>query len=471
MYVGDACLTSVADDLFRVRFENQLGLTTLQPYASGRPLSTALHIEVISPKFSTPERHLDFFRTLLDDLFARAARLPFTVSAVTARRVAESIRPPTSLFVLHFLCQHAAALQTALLIVCAAPHRRLRDRSESVLLAQASEVDVDVLDRILRAPEEWVRGSGFPLADWLHGFAPGRVWQRQPEETFDTPENRFVLDFLRQLLAVVEMLPSQPWWPSVPQPRQNTLRRLQSFLRQAIHHQMFATVGALHQIPSASQVLLRREGYRELLVLWQMFHHARRPLFAALQQAIAVRDVAKLYEMWAFFALAEEIAPLLDASPVIEMKLSDESGLGFNAEARFGAAAKLIYNRTWSPVSERWFSYSVPFRPDFTWVQDGRAEVVFDAKFRLDRFVPEGIEDDGSVEATARRADLHKMHTYRDALGIRAAVCVYPGNVSIFYDQRGQRGPDLNLRDLLLSNRSGVGALAMNPVTIAAKVG
>ena len=77
-------------------------------------------------------------------------------------------------------------------------------------------------------------------------------------------------------------------------------------------------------------------------------------------------------------------------------------------------------------------SYSVPLRPDFTWKRNGQAEVVFDAKFRLERLDIAG-EDDGSPETTAKRADLYKMHTYRDALGVRAAVAVYPGNETVLY--------------------------------------
>lgn len=278
--------------LFCVRFENQLGLAVVQPFAGQHPLCAPLHVEVISPKFHTPARHFAFLRTLLDDLFARAARLPFTISAPTGRSVTEAIRPPTPLFVLHFLCQYAPALKTAMVTIQAAPHRQLCDFSDFVPLAQATEADADVLISILHTPEQLAPARGFLLAKRLKGYAPVQVWQRRPEETFDTPENRFVLTFLQQVLAAAEELPSQSWWCNVPSERQLAVRQVATLLRQAIRYPMFDDVGPMHRFPASSQVLLRREGYRDMLALWQVFNHARRPLFEPLHKAMDVRDIA-----------------------------------------------------------------------------------------------------------------------------------------------------------------------------------
>ena len=400
--------------------------------------------------------HLGFFRRLLEDLFARAARLPFTFSGPTSRSVSEALRPPTPLFTLHFLCQHAPRLRTALAIIQAAPHRRLADYPAVVPLAEAAEADADVLISILHTPQEWVPAGGFPLAERLQGHAPARVWQRRPEETTDTPENRFVLAFLRQVLTAAEVLPTQRWWGNVPSDRQATVRETATLLRQAILHPMFDEVGPLHHLPLASQVLLRRDGYRDLLELWQMFHQARRPLFGQFQQAMEVRDIATLYETWAFFALVEEIAIQVGESPAIDLRLSDERGLEQRAEARFGSAGKLVYNQQWP-------GYSGPLRPDFTWVRGDEPKVVLDAKFRLERADFEAGEDEDTPQAIARRADLYKMHTYRDALRVRAAVAVYPGDKSCFHGSSRERREDVTLRDILCGDLAGIGALAMQP--------
>ncbi len=266
-------------------------------------------LEVISPKFPSVEQHVEFLSALLDDLFARAARLPFAVSADTARGVVDVPAPPTPLFTLHFLLQHARALREAAGVVVARPHRRLADRPEFVPLAAVSEADPDVLLDVLTSPERWVRASGFPLATKLRGHAPSEVWQRRPEETLDTPENRFVKAFLRDLLFAAESLPRQPWWRQVSADRQRVIHETESMLRLTLAQPMFTEVGDLRRIPSSSRVLLRREGYRELLDAWRLFNLARRPFFGHLQRAIDLRDIATLYEVWCFFALVEEIQP------------------------------------------------------------------------------------------------------------------------------------------------------------------
>ncbi len=107
----------VSHGRFKVRFENQLGISQLQPYVGSQPLSEPLYVEVISPKFPTPSEHCAFYRRLLEDLFARAARIPFAASALTARGVTESLRPPSPLFVLDFLCCWGQMLRTALAAV------------------------------------------------------------------------------------------------------------------------------------------------------------------------------------------------------------------------------------------------------------------------------------------------------------------------------------------------------------------
>ena len=132
----------VTDSLFRLRFDSQLGFARVQPFdTNGRPLRPPLQVEVLSAKFPGLAQHLGFLRTLLDDLFQRAARLPFTFSAPTARGVVESLRPPTPLFVLHFLVEYGPELAVALTTVQGAPHRKLVDRREYVPVAEVSDVE------------------------------------------------------------------------------------------------------------------------------------------------------------------------------------------------------------------------------------------------------------------------------------------------------------------------------------------
>ena len=176
----------------------------------------------------------------------------------------------------------------------------------------------------------------------------------------------------------------------------------------------------------------------------------------ALDDAMRVRNVAELYEIWVFFALVDQIGVLLGQEAELELALTGEGGLAWSARACFGDAGLLAYNKYGS-------SYSVPLRPDYTWIRDGQAEVVLDAKFRLSPTALQSVEDQDTEEARVNRADLYKMHAYRDALGVRAAVAVYPGEAPVFYGTDGTKRDEFTLSDLLESGTSGIGALAMRP--------
>ena len=417
--IGSTWQDPITSGLFLLRFENELGLTALQAFGGDSPVGAPLHVEVISRKFPDLSSHVTFLRSLLDDLFARAARLPLALAAPVGRAVVESLRPPSPIFTLHFLSQYAAALRAALAVIQASPHRQLRDRSGMVPIAEAAEADIDVLVGALRTPRGWVPAWGFPLAEKLGGRLPARVWQRLPEETYDTPENRFLLAALRAFLTAAEGLPAQPWWDDVPPDRRETVRAVGGLLRRVVAQPLFSEVGPQHHFPATSRVLLRRDGYRDVLALWQVFRHARRPLFAPLRHAMDVRDIATLYEVWAFFALVEEIAVAVEQTPGVELRGTDATGLGWNATARFGTTGSLVYNR-----SERSYS-GILMRPDFTWVPTIGSAVALDAMFQLTR--AEGHPDETApAETRVTHDDLYRMHAYRDTLGVQRRSCCTP---------------------------------------------
>ncbi|MBN1921824.1 MAG: DUF2357 domain-containing protein [Anaerolineae bacterium] len=458
--VGQSYVGPVVGTWYNLRFENQVGLASVQPYAAGKALSSQLWLLVCSRKFPTPEAHSAFFHNLLEDLFERALQLPFVVSSTTAQNVTETLRPPTPLFTLHFLCQYGPRLSAALNTIQAFPHRLLTDTILQVPIAEVAYVDDNTLTDILHNPDRWQRTQAQVLvANQMQGYAPSMVEQRCAEESFDNPENRFVKHFLHQILLAAEQLPMQSWWSRVSRERQQLVRQVSTIVRQVLAHPMFVEVGQMHQLPFSSQVLLRSAGYRDLLDLWQRFQQARRPLFAALQQAIEVRDIATLYEIWTYFALVDKIAKglQLKAPPVIELEFTTEQGLVEGAVANFGNGRTLVYNRKF----RRPLSYSVPLRPDFTLMWGKQPEVVFDAKFRLEQLPHDGEES--SPVATAERTDLYKMHTYRDALGVRAAVVLYPGTETLFYHCDSRKCESLSLVEIVTQPVSGIGALPLSP--------
>jgi predicted component of viral defense system (DUF524 family) len=231
------------------------------------------------------------------------------------------------------------------------------------------------------------------------------------------------------------------------------LQTLREFVRFLRADPLFADVGELEIFPASSQVLLRRDGYRECLQVYRLLHIARAPIFDRLQDAIDNRRIDQLYEFWCFFKLAEMLAEILGNGqrPYFSTLESDEGGLRHGLSAELGNGYQLFYNRTFSHGKGSGRSYSVSLRPDFSLfslmkdeqMKDEQLLVVFDAKFRFDerdiqpnQLLEEEMDDaqqEGDTERLAKHADICKMHTYRDALQCRAAAVIFPGTEAVLY--------------------------------------
>jgi hypothetical protein len=177
------------------------------------------------------------------------------------------------------------------------------------------------------------------------------------------------------------------------------------------------------------------------------------------------RDVATLYEYWAFIQLSQVVAELVgqtfDMSPLVRsrpdgltvgIRTGIETVLSGVVE-RFDRRMKveLCFNRTYRIGGARVASWTRPMRPDYSLLispADGESATFesivlhFDAKYRVD-FVREifgaddgdnanGLHEPANLErGGALRSDLLKMHAYRDAIHRTAgAYVLYPGGDS-----------------------------------------
>jgi predicted component of viral defense system (DUF524 family) len=462
-------------------FRNYLGKSVIRiQFADGRIVTTD-PIEVVSPKTPLDEEHdlfyPKFLRALIDDLIRYLVSMPFDWGAPTEFPTEERVQPPSPIFVLHVLAQNAQRICHALQTIWRNPHRRLVTEERWVLLSEASSVDADTILMMLQHPEHlrpYRGGSLSTLAQRLKGKVPERVFERRVTETLDTPENRFIKRFMDIVLYWCDELQRLNYWQKAQshQPELQTLREFVRFLRA---DPLFADVGELEIFPASSQVLLRRDGYRECLQVYRLLHIARAPIFDRLQDAIDNRRIDQIYEFWCFFRLAEELAKILGnwQQPLFSALESDEGGLRHGLSANLGNGYQLVYNRTFKHGEG---SYSVSLRPDFSLMKGKQLCLVFDAKFRFDdddisqlsKPLEEEMEksaQEGDIERLAKHADICKMHTYRDALiGCRAAVVVFPGTQRLFFRTNGKREDDFNLSDIAQNQCwKGVGALPLVP--------
>ncbi|HEX8463901.1 MAG TPA: DUF2357 domain-containing protein [Abditibacterium sp.] len=421
LQVGEKRVEPLAPGLFRVRFENAIGAAHIEPMADGNPLDEPLFVEVLSPKFPTPNAHFHFLGALLDDLFERAAPLPFDVRGQTSRGVETSDLPPSPLWTRWFLNSHGARLEAALRHFLAHPSRDFELESVRLPSHQAARFDADALISTVRDAAAWTRSAGKMI--------PSHITQNRARQQLDTPENRFVAALARRLITAL-----------------NTLQTHNASLR-GLCASLSARFPLWNDEIRVSSGLERRAVTRELVELWRLWRGAGAPLFGRFERVARLRDIAQLWEFWTFFALCDEIGAALGQTPRLEIAGDESRGLLPLSKAHFGAST-LVFN---GPAP----SYSTALRPDFLWLQIGVAQLAFDAKFRF--------EGDEAGTGRGKGADLHKMHAYRDALGVRAALALHPGTQSVFFDR--ERGPlhHFSWRALLEGNLSGVGLRALTP--------
>ncbi|HTP24678.1 MAG TPA: DUF2357 domain-containing protein, partial [Anaeromyxobacteraceae bacterium] len=405
-------------------------------------------IELVSCKWNA-----DHFDNMLRDLTDVAAALPFSRrvgSGLPYERVClPELSVPYHAFVYlrYALSEFAPAddrLDLALRRVLSRPHQRLVAGTRLVPVERARAVGTRGLLRALTSPWEWremPEGDGGAIAAALQGHLPERIEEEQRHHSVDTPENRFVRAVLELANTIIEGTRQQVESWSQPGLRQRVLQdcaEMARVLAPLRAHAMWREVGPMVQYPAGSPVLQRRYGYREVLRHFVRLRLISRiPLeYQAVEDLLSLKDIATLYELWSFFAVVRAVESCIgppseaDAPAVTHDQIVARWGL----RVGWANGAEVLYNARFARGPSR-LSTSVPLRPDVcVRIPSGpnRGLHLFDAKFRLESLASLDEEDDDS--ATFKRADLYKMHTYRDAIPDATSVwIIYPGTEQRFY--------------------------------------
>jgi len=435
------------------------------------------------------------FEWMLHDLMEVASALPFAAARPTALPYDRSVVAEDDLLYHAFvylrhtlLRQHGGPedLLRSLNLVLNDPHQSLQRTRESVPIELAGWVDSSTLSHIASGAEPLVKVreslAALPPAARLNRFVPERVYQPRTLATYDTPENRFIKTFLGLASGVAERMArvarqapgAAPFRAQLLNDCEAICRALEPIRR----HPLWRSVGLMVHLPAGSTVLQRRRGYKDVFGHFARLRLAARvPLDAAIvRDLLEVRDIAQLYELWCFFALARVLETVIGSPPTRAgrpQRTHTEIIVPWDFDIEWQGRAHLYYNRSFHHSVTTRYSYSVPLRPDITLecsTPTGVALHLFDAKFKLESLnlvMPVGDDGpDGALASEERRGtftrgDLYKMHTYRDAIKDASSVWVlYPGTEARFYSEDGGRW--LVSTDAL-PRLNGVGAIPLQP--------
>ena len=417
-------------------------------------------VELVTRKFGQNQ-----FDAMLRELTesATTSTLPFSAGEAAAGRYSVSTAPRDEVlyhafvylrYILSDRAPERVRLLPALEMIVREPHRLWRSDRREVRIEAMTRVDAHTpLDFVTR-PGMAVMASSLPpsgarLAERLGWRLPEVVSERKIRPTTDTPENRFVKAFIGQARTIIGRMRSAVSSRRLDAFRRNLLQdcdRMEASLMPIARHSMWEEVGRMVRIPFSSTVLQRRRGYRRVL---QHFSRIRlAPMIPldrdGMRDLLELKNIALLYELWTFFRLVHEISAVLGSPPVRSGRLtSDLFQTAFAAGGTFewDPGVRLVYNQRFSRsrTGQR-HSYSVPLIPDIALsIPDGpnAGLHLFDAKFRVHALTDVGLgaddkdaDDEKTTERAGsfKRADIYKMHAYRDAIpDARSVWILYPG--------------------------------------------
>jgi len=455
------CFEMDPDDRRTGRFypANHVGIIRVVAESDGdQPVHFDVEVRPVKLDYETE------YRWLLEQIADHAAEAVLQGFAPSVQMVAASTETSGELAYrsLAFLAarMRSDTFQAALAQVLRSPHRTWRAVSELRPLGRGVRPGPH-LARSLSKPGRGGRPLPPGLAHLPLTHVPHAVEQVRNEITYDTNPNRFMRFVLRHWQGLATGLERTLSTAAVGAgPRRRGLaeaRWIIGHCDQILANPIFDDVGPLTAFPHGDPVLLRQPGYREVLRVFALAEGSMHldaevedDIFAATQ-----RNIATLYEYWCFLVLVGCLNDLCGGPPEGNLFTPSAAGLSLVLKSDSRSLLTWTHERAGRRLAvDLWFnqsfqrsdddaeisSWASAIRPDAslrvrplsgrpsdgadphldTWIH-------FDAKFRLEG--QDATVDDGDPKSTAKRADLLRMHAYRDLIRRSAgAYVLYPGS-------------------------------------------
>jgi predicted component of viral defense system (DUF524 family) len=469
--------SSIRPEIGRIETGLDTGLVflVLEDSISGGVVARA-SIEVLSSKLNYRED----YRRMLDLIASECSELLFNIRSNSQMRIAPKYKaePRNLQRQIEFLRAELESprFKAALGRIMAMPHQRLQSVTNERKVTQLRRTGKDFARQVGTARRRLNLPDGSQLASIMGSLGieqasvPAIIFHRHQAETLDTPENRFVkhvLVFFSDFLKRMDLLLKTRKTGNHQRLRQKMVQ-LRQGLDDALRHEFFKSVSKPHLLPLGSPVLQRKSGYRDILLTWLRFDIASELAWRGGEDVYGAgkRDIATLYEYWLFFQLLRLFRDKFGLSTIEARSLFEHADGGLNLRLKINEPlgiegvciresrrlkVSLHYNLTHNPSDSRSEpgSWTRRMRPDYTMTfwpenyslveaesQELAVHIHFDAKYRVENITEifGGADDDISVEKTQqkkgryKRADLLKMHAYRDAIRrSEGAYILYPG--------------------------------------------
>ena len=364
-------------------------------------------------------------------------------------------------------------------------HSQLKNHVETVPISLASNVNQNTLKNIIARPNKLFKtDSDLEISRKLNGYLPHEIEQVKHEDIIDIPENRFFKYFLELIQSLIEKL-------SANSPEGYINDKLLYFrdeIEYYLSSKFFNHISSMDYVPFNSQILQKKEGYREIFHYFLMLEFSFRLSWDEVNNQFKgfEKKLSELYEYWCYFKLLKVLNDLsikkINFEDVFIINRNNWSiGIkrGIESAKHFKLILKgheieidLFYNLRFSDNSQ-YRSYSLAFRPDYTLLVTVGGEthyIHFDAKYRseleisdfyskIDKTSDELDEEIDRRDSQEEKdyifkdGDIYKMHTYKDSiLKTEGSYVLYPGNITRRFNESDMVIPSVGAFSLTPGN-------------------
>ena len=342
-------------------------------------------------------------------------------------------------------------------------HSQLKEHVETVPISFASNINQNTLKNIITKPNNLFKSdSDLEIAQKLNGYLPYEIDQIKHEDIIDTPENRFFKYFLELIRDLVEKLRSNSKEGYI----NDKLLYFRDEIEYYLSNKLFNHISSMEYVPFNSQILQKKEGYREIFHYFLMLEFSFRLSWDEINNQFKgfEKKLSELYEYWCYFKLLkvlndlsinkigfEDVFEINKDNWSVGIKRGEKSLKKFKLNLHdVDIEIKLFYNLRFSDNSQ-FKSYSLAFKPDYTLlvnINGFENYIHFDAKYRSEleianfyskigrtsKELDEEIDKRDSQEEkdyVFKDGDIYKMHTYKDSiLKTEGSYVLYPGSIT-----------------------------------------
>ena len=339
-------------------------------------------------------------------------------------------------------------------------HSQLKNHVETVPISFASNVNQKTLKNIVSKPNSLFKSDAdFKIVKKLNGYIPQTIDETKHEDVIDIPENRFFKYFLELIQDLVLKLLENSKEGYI----QDKLLSFRDEIGYCLSNKFFNHISSMDYVPFNSQILHKKEGYREIFQYFLMLEFSFRLSWNEVNNQFKgfEKKLSELYEYWCYFKLLKVLNDLsvkkINFEDVFEIN-KDNWSIGIKKGVKSKKTFKLnlygqdigidlFYNLRFSDKSQ-YRSYSLAFKPDYTLlvkIGENISYIHFDAKYRSEleiidfynkiesnRDLDKEIDQRDSLEEMEyvfKDGDIYKMHTYKDSiLKTEGSYVLYPGN-------------------------------------------